>query len=111
MPPPLTSRDCPSFLLVRRYHDEVVEDCKQFFDALREMLVAGVRGTAVSPATLKLADHGPPEPGKPVVTVWLAWGTAGMVRAERLQLGGDRDAVRHASVSAALQRLTAAARA
>ena len=53
----MTSRDCPSFLLVRRYHDEVVEDCKQFFDALREMLVAGVRGTAVSPATLKLADH------------------------------------------------------
>jgi nicotinamide-nucleotide amidase len=50
-------------------------------------------------------------PGKPVGTVWLAWGTPGTVRAERLQLGGDRDAVRLASLSAALQRLTAAARA
>ena len=44
-------------------------------------------------------------PGKPVGTVWLAWGTANAVQAERLQLAGDRDAVRGGSVSAALQRL------
>ena len=44
-------------------------------------------------------------PGKPVGTVWLAWGTARAVQAERLQLAGDRDAMRGASVSAALQRL------
>lgn len=50
-------------------------------------------------------------PGKPVGTVWLAWGTAVAVQAERLQLRGDRDAVRSATVRAALQRLTEATRA
>ena len=49
-------------------------------------------------------------PGKPVGTVWLAWGSARGVQAERLQLPGDRDAVRGASVSAALQRLLQEAR-
>ena len=48
-------------------------------------------------------------PGKPVGTVWLAWGGAGRIDAERLQLDGDRTAVRLASVAAALRRLTAAA--
>ena len=48
-------------------------------------------------------------PGKPVGTVWLAWGRAGAVQAKRLQLGGDRDAVRGATVAAALQRLAEAA--
>ena len=50
-------------------------------------------------------------PGKPVGTVWLAWGTAQGVQAERLQLPGDRDAVRGAAAAAALQRLLQAARA
>ncbi len=44
-------------------------------------------------------------PGKPVGTVWLAWGTATKTQALRLQLPGERDAVRRATVSAALQRL------
>lgn len=44
-------------------------------------------------------------PGKPVGTVWLAWGTAGGLQAECLQLPGDRGAVRSATVQAALQRL------
>ena len=43
-------------------------------------------------------------PGKPVGTVWLAWGTAQAVYAQRLQLDGDRTAVRAASVAAALAR-------
>ncbi|MDP1912247.1 CinA family protein [Brevundimonas sp.] len=50
-------------------------------------------------------------PGKPVGTVWLAWATAEAVWAERLQLPGERSAVRHAAVRAALQRLLQAARA
>jgi nicotinamide-nucleotide amidase len=49
-------------------------------------------------------------PGKPVGTVWLAWGTAQGLRAERLQLPGDRARVRAAAVVAALERLLAAAR-
>ena len=44
-------------------------------------------------------------PDKPVGTVWLAWGTAAAVRAERLQLSGDRGAVRHAAVCHALATL------
>jgi nicotinamide-nucleotide amidase len=49
-------------------------------------------------------------PGKPVGTVWLAWGDARQVQAERLQLSGDRAAVRRATVEAALDRLLALAR-
>ena len=49
-------------------------------------------------------------PGKPVGTVWLAWGEARALRAERLQLPGDRAAVREAAVAAALERLLAVAR-
>lgn len=61
-------------------------------------------------AVTGIAGPGGAVPGKPVGTVWLAWGTAADVRTELLQLGGDRDAVRGASVHAALQRLTEAAR-
>jgi nicotinamide-nucleotide amidase len=61
-------------------------------------------------AVTGIAGPGGAVPGKPVGTVWLAWGTAGGVRAELLQLGGDRDAVRLATVQAALRRLTEAAR-
>lgn len=42
--------------MLTAYHDDIVKDCKQFFDALREMLVAGARGISVPAATLKLAD-------------------------------------------------------
>jgi nicotinamide-nucleotide amidase len=56
-------------------------------------------------AVTGIAGPGGAVPGKPVGTVWLAWGRAGAVRAERLQLPGDRDAVRGATVAMALQRL------
>jgi len=62
-------------------------------------------------AVTGIAGPGGAVPGKPVGTVWLAWGTAFAVQAERLQLGGSRDDVRSATVRAALQRLTEAARA
>ena len=62
-------------------------------------------------AVTGIAGPGGAAPGKPVGTVWLAWGGASGVQAERLQLGGDRDAVRGATVRAALRRLTEAARA
>jgi nicotinamide-nucleotide amidase len=51
-------------------------------------------------------------PGKPVGTVWLAWAVAGAeaaAAAERLQLQGDRAAVRAGTVAAALDRLLKAA--
>ncbi len=62
-------------------------------------------------AVTGIAGPGGAVPGKPVGTVWLAWGGAGAVRSERLQLPGDRAAVREATVAAALQRLLEAARA
>ena len=60
-------------------------------------------------AVTGIAGPGGAVPGKPVGTVWLAWGTARGVTAERLQLSGDRDAVRMAAVRAALRRLIEAA--
>lgn len=65
---------------------------------------------ARSPAQLAaavtgIAGPGGAVPGKPVGTVWLAWGPRGAVQAERLQLAGDRDAVRAATVAQALRRL------
>lgn len=56
-------------------------------------------------AVTGIAGPGGAVPGKPVGTVWLACGTARGVQAERLQLAGDRSAVREATVAAALQRL------
>jgi nicotinamide-nucleotide amidase len=60
-------------------------------------------------AVTGIAGPGGAVPGKPVGTVWLAWGTAAGLRAERLQLPGDRDAVRRATVQAALRRLQGSA--
>jgi nicotinamide-nucleotide amidase len=62
-------------------------------------------------AVTGIAGPGGAVPGKPVGTVWLAWGTARGVAAQGLLLVGDRDAVRGATVSAALQRLLQEARA
>jgi nicotinamide-nucleotide amidase len=62
-------------------------------------------------AVTGIAGPGGAAPGKPVGTVWLAWGTAAAVQAERLQFAGDRDTVRGATVLAALQRLVLAAQA
>ena len=58
-------------------------------------------------AVTGIAGPGGAVPGKPVGTVWLAWGDTQEVQAERLQLPGDRAAVRAATVSAALARLCA----
>ena len=62
-------------------------------------------------AVTGIAGPGGAVPGKPVGTVWLAWGQGGALHAERLQLPGDRTAVRGATVQAALQRLLETARA
>ncbi len=66
-------------------------------------------GADLAVAVTGIAGPGGAVPGKPVGTVWLAWATPQQVQAERLQLPGDRSAVRHATVQAALQRLLQAA--
>lgn len=62
-------------------------------------------------AVTGIAGPGGGVPGKPVGTVWLAWGCrrdGGIaMHAERLQLAGDRRAVREATTLAALERLVA----
>jgi nicotinamide-nucleotide amidase len=62
-------------------------------------------------AVTGIAGPGGAVPGKPVGTVWLALARAGVpgVFSERLQLGGDRNAVRSATVRQALRRLHEAA--
>jgi nicotinamide-nucleotide amidase len=67
----------------------------------------------LSVAVTGIAGPGGAVPGKPVGTVWLAVarqapGAEPWVQAERLQLDGDRTAVRAQTVTLALQRLRAA---
>lgn len=57
-------------------------------------------------AVTGIAGPGGAVPGKPVGTVWLALARSdGATQAQRLQLAGDRSAVRAATVRAALQAL------
>ena len=60
-------------------------------------------------AVTGIAGPGGAVPGKPVGTVWLAWGTPQSMQARLLQLPGDRAAVRAATVQHALQALVDAA--
>ena len=78
----------------------------------RAMAEGAIARAAVqlSVAVTGIAGPGGAVPGKPVGTVWLATAGPGGTRAERLQLAGDRDAVRTQTVAAALKRLTERAR-
>ncbi len=67
-------------------------------------------------AVTGIAGPGGAVPGKPVGTVWLAWGcheasSSARIEARCLHLPGDRQAVRQATVAAALQQLILLARA
>jgi nicotinamide-nucleotide amidase len=63
-------------------------------------------------AVTGIAGPGGAVPGKPVGTVWLAWAErSGHTGAELLQLGGDRAAVRAATVQRALDQALALAQA
>ncbi len=84
--------------------------------AVSEEVALAMAGGALARAPVQLAvavtgiaGPGGAVPGKPVGTVWLAWGTPAGVRAERLQLAGDRGAVRASTVRVALRRLGEAA--
>lgn len=71
-------------------------------------------GVELGVAVTGIAGPGGATPGKPVGTVWLAVAVRGaganiQVHAERLQLAGNRSAVREQTVWQALQRLREAA--
>jgi len=76
-------------------------------EAVARAMAAGALARApvqMALAVTGIAGPGGATPGKPVGTVWLALALApGRVDAWRLQLGGDRAAVRAQTVQAALQ--------
>ena len=78
---------------------------------VRAMLAGALAHAAaqLAVAVTGIAGPGGAVPGKPVGTVWLAWGTADHPHVERLQLDGDRSAVRAATVRTAIARLLQAA--
>ena len=92
--------------LLIRQHGAVSEEVARAM--LSGALFAGEADLAVAITGIAGPDGSLPQ--LPAGTVWLAWGTADAQRAERLQLPGDRDAVRNATVVAALQRLLETAR-
>lgn len=90
----------------------LIEDHGAVSEEVARAMLAGALARApvqLAVAVTGIAGPGGAVPGKPVGTVWLAWGDAQRLRAERLQLGGDRSAVRAATVERALQGLLEAA--
>jgi nicotinamide-nucleotide amidase len=81
-------------------------------EVARAMAAGALRQAPVqlAVAVTGIAGPGGAVPGKPVGTVWLGWGTAGQLHAQRLQLAGDRAAVRADTVRMALSQLLDAAR-
>jgi PncC family amidohydrolase len=80
-------------------------------EAVARAMAAGALARSDADLALAVTGIAGPDgavPGKPVGTVWLAWARrGGAVGARRLQLAGDRAAVRAGSVAAALAQALA----
>ena len=76
-------------------------------ETAKAMAQGAVRGAAAQWAVAVTGIAGPDggSPDKPVGTVWLAWAGPGHLQALKRQFGGDRAAVRQASVRVALEGL------
>lgn len=76
-------------------------------------LIAGIfdrTGATLAGAVTGIAGPGGERPGKPVGTVWIAWGTREKIQAEDLKLyGKSRYQVRRLTAAALLERLCEAA--
>ncbi len=74
-----------------------------------EAMASGIIARSNATAAIAVTGIAGPDGGsvqKPVGTVFIAWQVPGHdVRAERFQFHGDRDAIRHRSVAAALGQL------
>ena len=77
----------------------------------REMALGALEAADATHAVAVTGVAGPSggDPRDPVGTVWVAWAVRGepLVRTARLALGGDRPAIRKATVHTALQGLLA----
>ena len=75
---------------------------------VREMVAGAVSNSAadVAIATSGIAGPGGAVPGKPVGTVWFAWGNHRRIHAEVCHFDGDREAVRKQAVMHAIRGLT-----
>ena len=72
---------------------------------VRAMVKGAARYGDLAIAVSGIAGPGGAVEGKPVGTVWIAWGTAAEQEAHCYHFEGDRDAVRQQTVRAALQHL------
>ncbi len=86
----------------------VIQEAGAVSEAVAEALAGGLLGQAPVTHGVAITGVAGPEggsPEKPVGTVWIGWGAPEGVDAERFCFSGDRDAVRRASVAAALDGL------
>ena len=77
-------------------------------DAVACAMVSGAAQRARAQACVAVTGIAGPtggSPDKPVGTVWLAWSVGGQLSSEHCTFGGDRNAVRQATVRHALQGL------
>ncbi len=75
---------------------------------VREMVAGAVSNSAadVAVATSGIAGPGGAVPGKPVGTVWFAWGNHRRLHSEVCYFDGDREAVRQQAVMHAIKGLS-----
>lgn len=74
-------------------------------EVARAMAAGALVHADIAIAVTGIAGPGGAVAGKPVGTVWLAWGTAAALHSECLHLHGSRGEVRAATVRIALKRL------
>lgn len=87
---------------------EVIAGHGAVSEAVVKAMVAGA--VANSEASFAVSVSGVAGPGggspeKPVGTVWIAWGDADSIQAERFLFDGDREAVREQTIDTALSGL------
>lgn len=73
-----------------------------------EAMAEGARLNSAAQFSVAVSGVAGPDGGsaqKPVGTVWICWGAAQGLTAQRFQFAGDRDAVRRQTVKAALEGL------
>jgi nicotinamide-nucleotide amidase len=79
-----------------------------------EAMARGAQANSTARFSVAVSGVAGPDGGsvdKPVGTVWVCWGAAQRLTAQRFQFAGDRDQVRRQTVKAALEGLIRLARA